>query len=243
MNAISDNDVIAYVDGVLDASARTAFERRMDEDPALAQRVAAHRWMTRQIVSAYGPPPGDEVDAALLARLGLAGENVVPIMRRSTKMGTGTKWGFIAFAAAAAMAASLVVGVGIGRRIDDQPRAWVRGAPDTQLVADGALAQSLSRQLSGEAGPVRIGMSFRAGQGVCRTFSTANGLSGLGCRRNARWEVPIVVGGGASTGKSDYRLAGGEVAPAVMAEVDRRIVGEPLSADAERTSKANDWQK
>lgn len=237
MTETSDIDVIAYVDGCLEDAARTAFEERMRDDPALAERVAVHRWMTQQIVSAFGPRPGDEVDPALLARLGLAGEKVVPLRRRQP----GGRKPLLAFLTSGAIAASLVAGLFIGRWTDNAPAPWLRSGPNNQVLADGTLAKDLSGNLAGQPGAVKIGMSFRTAQGLCRTFSTGSGLSGLGCRQGNNWVLPILVNGVGAPSGGEYRLAAGDVAPAVMAEVDKRIVGDPLSPAEEQQLKDKDW--
>ncbi|MCW1383797.1 hypothetical protein OLX02_13290 [Novosphingobium sp. KCTC 2891] len=238
MTDISDIDVIAYVDGCLNDQARPAFEARLRDDPALAERVEAHRWMTRQIVSAYGPPPGDAVDSGLIARLGLAGNTVVAF----TGQGGRPRRHVFAAVMSGVIAASLALGLFVGRWLERAPAPWLQGGPQAQVLADGALAESLSGNLTGQAGPVRIGMSFRTRQGLCRTFSTGTGLSGIGCRQGERWVVPVVVTGAASTSTGDYRLAAGDVAPAVMAEVDRRIIGDPFDASAEKASVEKGWK-
>lgn len=237
MTEATDVEVIAYVDGCLDGPALAAFEERLRREPALAEQVAAHRWLTGQIVSAFGPPPGDEIDPALIRRLGLASDNVVPFEPPVAR----TRRPLLAFLASGAIAASLLVGVSVGRWMDDGTAHWLRSGPDAKVLADGALAEGLSGNLAGQAGEVRIGMSFRTAQGVCRTFSTGSGLSGMGCRQGSEWVVPIVVTGTAAASGGDYRLAAGDVAPAVMAEVDRRIVGEPLGPAEEQALRQKGW--
>lgn len=237
MTETTDIEVIAYVDDCMDDTARAAFEERMRHDPALAERVEAHRWMTQQIVSAFGPPPGDEIDPALVARLGLAGANVVPFPAPSTR----NRRPLFAVLVSGAIAASMVVGVFIGRIAESGPAPWLRSGPQQQVLADGALAQGLSANLAGQGGAVRIGMTFRTAQGVCRTFSTGSGLSGLGCRQGGNWVVPIFVNGAKNEAQGDYRLAAGDVAPAVMSDVDSRILGEPLSPAEEAALMKHGW--
>lgn len=239
MSETSDFEVIAYVDGCLDDAARAAFEARLAADPQLAERVAAHRWMTRQIVSAFGPPPGEEIEPMLLAKLGLAEPNVVPIRSRAMRPSRP----LLALLASGALAASLVAGLFIGRWIDAAPAPLLRSGPAQQLLADGVLAEGLSGNLAGQAAQVRIGMSFRTAQGICRTFSTASGMSGLGCRHGGNWTVPIVTSAAPANGGGDYRLAAGEVAPAVMAEVDRRILGDPLGTAEEQRLRKAGWKE
>lgn len=239
MSDMSEEQVIAFVDGRLDGQALAAFEAKLGQDRALVERVAAHRWIARQIVAAYDDPPGDEVDEALVARLGLAGDNVVAM----PALHSAPRRSWRALAAAGALAASLAAGVFIGNMAGRPEASLLQVGGSGRLVAGGVLAESLSNRLSGQAGPVRIGVSFRTGQGVCRTFSTDNGLSGLGCREDDHWAVPMAVTGPAlHEGTAEYRLAGGDVAPSVMAEVDRRMVGEPLGPAEEKALKEQGWK-
>src|SRR3979490_948809 len=50
---ISDETLMAYADGELDAAARAAVESAMREDPQIEKRVAAHRTLRRKVQAAY----------------------------------------------------------------------------------------------------------------------------------------------------------------------------------------------
>jgi hypothetical protein len=240
LREIPDEDVIAFVDGRLEEPTRAAFEARLKDDPELAKEVAAHRWMARQIVAAFGEPPRYEVDEADLARLGLSATDVVEFPRRHRRATRGSVFAAIL---SGAIAASLVAGVFLGRIVGGSSAGILQADDSGRVVARGELAESLSDQLSGLPGTTRIGLTFRTAQTVCRTFSTPQGLSGLGCREAGQWIVPILTTGRSDMqGETEYRLAGGDVAPSVMAEVDRRMVGEPLSPAQERALIAKDWQ-
>lgn len=235
MTPTLDETAIAFVDGTLDDAEREAFEARLEGDARLARRVAGHQWIARQIVAAYGPPPSDERDAALIVRLGLIEDNVLafPARRRwydPPRLPVGV-W-------AGALAASLVLGLLIGNPPMD-PSSPV----NADMAASPALASALDTQLSGRDGVIRIGLTFRSRQGICRSFTMRDGASGLGCREDGRWVVPVIArprDGGVPDG--EYRLAGGDVAPAVMAEVDSRIVGEPLTVEQEITARGSGWR-
>lgn len=239
MTEVPEEDVIAFVDGHLNSAARAAFEARLKIEPNLAARVASHRWMTRQVVAAYGPPPDERVDDAMIARLGLADDNVTMLAdhRRRRKQQRMT-WAV----RISAIAASLVLGIFAGQRLP-APQGLLNTDDQGQIIAGRELADGLSNQLAGASGPVRIGISFRTDGGICRTFSTAHGVSGLGCRVGESWVVPMVATAGSpNKPTTEYQLAGGNVAPSVMAEVDHRIVGRPLSVAEERTLKADGWR-
>ncbi len=239
MSSESDEDVVAYVDGRLEGKARAEFEARLANDPALAARVAAHGWMSRQIVAAFGVAPGDEVDEAELARLGLATGNVVELARQPSR---AIRRPVLAAILGGAIAASLAAGVFLDRTLRETGAGMLQTDGTGQVIARGELAESLSSHLSGAPGAVRIGLSFRTAHTVCRTFSTAQGLSGLGCRSGHQWTVPIVSAAhGDTQAPAEYRLAGGDVAPSVMSEVDKRMVGEPLSPTDEKALMAKGW--
>lgn len=240
MSKTSDEEIVAYVDGQLDDAACAAFEARLAQEPELARQVAAHRWMARQISAAFGAPSEDRINEADLARLGLFAGDVVRLPAR--RLPSAHRSTFAAVLTGA-IAASLVVGVAIDRMLLKPDRQLLETTRASQLVAQGELADSLSNQLSGAPGAIRIGISFRTAHAVCRTFSTSNGLSGLGCRRGTQWVVPTLASEPTDPqNAAEYRLAGGEVAPSVMAEVDRRMVGDPISPAAEKTLMANHWQ-
>lgn len=239
MTRISDEEIVTYVDGQMDAAGRAAFAARLEVDPGLAQRVAAHDWIARQIVAAYGAPPATEVDDALIAQLGLHEENVVTIAsRRSARLAGFMQWA----TGIAAIAASIAVGFFVGRTTPPTETALFSQL-DGRIVASGNLDDALSSKLSGEAGPIGIKLTFRTAEGVCRSFRLSSGASGIGCRQGGRWTVPILVDTRPDQAVgADYRLAGGDIAPEVMAEVDQRIEGLPYAPGQERELRDRGWR-
>jgi len=235
-----EEEIVAYVDGRLDDAARAAFDAKIAQEPDLARKVEAHRWMAHQIVEAFGTPPREEASEADLARGGLSDDRVVAFPARRAPAARR-----LVFAAvlSGAIAASLVAGVFVDRTLFAPAAGMLQANGTGQVFAEGGLADGLSNRVSGTAGEVRIGLSFRTAHTVCRTFSTASGLSGLGCRDGQRWVVPMVVSGrtGAQE-QTEYRLAAGDVAPSVMTEVDKRMVGDPLSPAEEKALMASGWR-
>ena len=240
MTHISEECVIAYVDGQLDGEMLVDFRARLVTEPTLAERVAAHRWMARQIAAAYGPPPKAKHGDALIAHFGLDNDQVAPI---SDHQYIPVRRARLKFAAVTALVASLAF-VLVAGSVALMSNSAIVGVPQGPRVASGILAASLSDQLSGEPGRVRIGLSFRTDQGFCRTFRSDQGVSGIGCRNGERWVVPMASATNsqahAITG-ADYRLAGEDFPPSVMAEVDRRIRGDPLSLADELRLRQRHW--
>ncbi|MDB5499509.1 MAG: hypothetical protein JWP28_3540 [Phenylobacterium sp.] len=223
---IGDERLIAYVDGELAGEARAAFEAEMGADPALAAKVAQHRGLAARVAAAYAPVLDEPVPPQLVALASAAND-------RGPGRGALPQW--------AAMAACLALGVLAGRALwpEQGPLATHGG----ELVARGGLDKALTTQLASQAGPVRIGLTFKSGDGrYCRTFeSAADHLAGLACRRDGRWVAQVAT---ALTPQpaSDYRTAASATPPAVLAAVDAMRAGDTLDATAERTARDRGWK-
>lgn len=232
-----DEILMAYVDGELDPATRAAVEAAMASDPALARAVERQRALGARLRAAYDDVVQEPVPDRLAALL--AAPVAAPVVqldaRRPARRFTLPAW--------AAMAASLVAGVFVGMlvlRVPAAPFAELDGA----LVARGALATALDRQLAAEAasGAVRVGLSFRGRTGAyCRTFSLErdSALAGLACHEAGEWRLKVL---------SEAQVAAGELRaaaampPAVLRAVDAEIDGEPLDATAEAAARAAGWR-
>lgn len=218
---MKDRDLMiaAYVDGELDADARARFEADMAGDRGLADAVTAQRRLRDRLAAAYGPVLAEPVPLNLMMAAEAAND------RPSPRFGLW-RWG--------AVAASLVAGVLLGRMAPPSP---------DPLAVRGELAQALDRQLAADAGPIRVGFSFQANDGrYCRTFQSARDhLAGLACRDEARWQVRTVTTWAPAA--TDYRTAGAETPPEILAAVDALIAGEPLGPAAEHAARQRGWKK
>ena len=77
---ISDEQVMAYVDGELDAQTRNEVERAMESDPEVARRVARQRALRNKLRAAFNnvlnePVPDRLVSAARTAPVASAPEH------------------------------------------------------------------------------------------------------------------------------------------------------------------------
>ncbi|MBW8815993.1 MAG: hypothetical protein JF588_21460 [Caulobacterales bacterium] len=215
--------LMAYVDGELDAADRAAFEARMAAEPELAAQVAAHSALADQIGRTYAPALQEEVPLRLRLAAQAANDG-------------GTR----RLAPWIAAAASLVIGVLAGQAIQPPPLA-VGGAVPARL----ALAKALDRDLAADPGPVRIGLTFRDARGrYCRTFESAQDrLAGLACRDGARWRLETATAWAAAASQPDYRTAASETPPAVLAAVDAAMAGQALDAAQERAARDQGWRQ
>jgi hypothetical protein len=252
--SIAEETLIAYVDGELDPEARAAVEAAMRDDPGVSERVAKHRELRAKIQLAYAPELTEAVPERLLAAarkpIRTADPNIVDLTQARAALQPPPRaearkppWRF-----AASMAASLVIGVGVGlfawRHSDSIMIQNTGGA----LVASGALARGLSNQLAGDhssAGAVEIGVSFLAKSGdYCRTFTIVadSSSAGLACRHEKRWEIRVLAQPGTAGGSSEYRTASSSLSPAIISAVEQQISGEPLDRSAEIAALKRQWQ-
>jgi len=242
-----DETLMAFADGELDEARRAEIAAALEQDPALAQRVARHRALRAQVTEAFGPlldepAPDRLVNAARGARKPAAKTrrdgDVVQFPVRGSRARAlswrGREWG--------AMAASLVLGGFIGWKLlaPSEPMMVLSGS---SLVARGALAAALDQQLAStqlESDPVRIGLTFDTRDGhLCRSFELRSaGTAGLGCKVDGEWRIPV-------TSEAPARSGGVRQAesppPAVLQVIEARISGEPLDAAAEEKARDADW--
>lgn len=237
----SDDMLMAYADGELEAPLREQVEQAMRADPQVAAAVERHRALRADVFAAFAGVLDEPVPARLQA------SPPAPPVRVDALAAAGARplparWSWPQWTA---MAASLAVGVLAGAL---GWQGWHAGAAapfarqGDALVAQGPLATALSQQLAapGDAGGVRLGVSFRAQDGhYCRSF-TLGATAGLACRSGEAWRIPVLAEGEAQQGA--YRQAGSALPAAVLDAIDQRIAGPALDAQAERAARARGWQ-
>jgi negative regulator of sigma E activity len=249
----SDEVLMAYADGELDAGTREQVQDAINKDPEIARRVASHQALRDALRSGFDPVLGERVpDRLIAAARSRAPERaaapapveskVVPLFRNRAAVRPWPKW--------AALAASFVLGAlalqfGTGLR---KPASIAER--NGQLLASGALEQALSNQLAGSqtgAAPVQIGVSFLSRTGhYCRSFQLreATSMGGLACNEGGNWKLEVLARGEAGPANNpEYRLAGSTLPPAVIQAVNDNIVGDPLDAKSETSARDHQWRE
>lgn len=173
---------------------------------------------------------------ALLAEPAPPAEVVDLAARRAQRRGMAS------WAAWGGMAATLLLGTLIGMQLAPSNGALDGG----RLVASGAVAQALDRQLASapEAGAaVAVHLSFKARDGRwCRSFSTT-ATAGLACREaDGHWALQQLAALPAAPG-TGLRQAASSLPPSVLAAVDELIAGEALNAGQERAARDAGWRR
>lgn len=264
MTHFTDEQLMAFADGELDAATEAAISAAADADPLLAVRVAQHRAIRETVFAGFSAV----LDEPIPVRLQRVANDVTPALRLiapanpipektlpSYALRSRSDWG--------ARAAMLLVGLAVGgisaialHRSDNGAADTAVATQDGRLIAQQQLARALSQQVSDTVAAdttTRIGVTFRTADGSwCRSFTlqpaAADGLAGLACRGNraagaAQWVIPVLVQNEGDHGAPGaYRQAGSATPATILREIDRRIVGVPLDAAAERLAVQRQWR-
>lgn len=234
-----DEWISAYLDGVLDQADLAAFEQALESDPALAADLARLLDNDALLRGAFDGPMRDDVDAALLARMGLAEPAGEPAALPVAANDNPPFWRGWRLPAAGAIAACLALALTLGMPGGPAPMQF---GPALDATASGQLAAlDNGTQLT----PV---LSFAAADGrFCREFSltgAGSGGKGIACREGpGTWRVEALEPGATRLADSaGIGLAAGADSAALADAYDRLKAGDPLPMDRERDLIAHDWQ-
>jgi len=241
----SDEVLMAYADGELDAELRARVTQAIATDPELARRVAGHAAL-RDLLSARFNTVLDEavpehlIAAAKRSEAVQPSANVVPL-RRPRSPRTLPRW--------VALAASFVLGVVVWQLVARLHASGPIVERKGQLLAAGVLDQALSNQLARNQAarlPVQIGVSFLSKQGdYCRTFELRDRseLAGLACNDGAKWTLKALTQIESGPQKSSgYRQAASPLPASIVQAVNDSISGAPLDAHGEAAARAKKWR-
>ncbi|MEP7313950.1 MAG: hypothetical protein ABI859_15315 [Pseudomonadota bacterium] len=247
---MTDEELMAYVDGELDAAAAARAEATIAADATLAARMASQQELRARLQRAFNPVLEEPMPQRLSALLGTQTAAVTSLgaarERRDERVRSRWSWRELS-----AVAATLVLGVLLGPYVmrASQPLPFM--SDGGRVVAIGTLQMALMSQLSGATSPEpdgpTIGMTFRTAAGqACRTFAMNPGPAGLACRERGDWVVEVLArnprprNGSAPDG---YRQAGTPFPEAIRQAVEARIDGDPLNNAAETELAARNWRR
>jgi len=220
--------LMAYADGELGPIEAKRVERAIAANPALAAEVERHRALRVRIAGTFGPIAEEPVPDRLTAML----ESNVVELPRPAPSPIVTRW-----REAVVLAACLVLGLLIGIGL---PRGGPVSARGNGLYASGQLASALDQQAGGQAGAVRVAVSFRDKAGAyCRVFSAA-AADCIACRDANGWALRRTQPGTAAANVNIYAQAS-TTDPDLMAAAQDRMAGDPLDAAAENAARSAGW--
>ncbi len=241
---LSDETLMAYADGALDADTAAAVERAASEDETVAQRIALFRATGDVLATARAARPAEPVPETLMARVratldAARDTRVTPFARPAGRgAASGLPW------APMALAASLALAVGLSTGLTLRPDTAPDAARGLAALEAGGIAGALSRLEAGAAehvaaGEVSVISSFRMPDGaLCREFeldTERDATIAVACAEGAAWNLRFAAstGAGADSGQS-YAPAGAlEALDAWMVSVE---AGAPLPPEEERAA-------
>jgi hypothetical protein len=230
---IDDEMLIAFADGELNAVDRERVEEAFAADPTLRARLETQQRLRERLVAHYAPVEEEEVPERLRAML----DRKVVELAAARERRVRPLWQTFT-----ALAATLVLGLAIGRSVEWPGDAGPVEVQDGTLVAEGPLAQALDAQLASAQAPdaaTRIGFSFASADGrLCRTFDSV-ALAGLACRGDNGWQLMMTAAG--SGPRTAYRQAGSN--PLVLEAANALMAGEAFDAEAERQARDSGWRR
>lgn len=241
--------LMAFVDGELAPDEERRVAAEVARDPALNAYVERQKKLAEKLESAFAPvleaPIPERIEravqetpipsAGLLARL--------QHFWHERRMRTSQTW-----IPAAALAAGLALGLALDGSFGSTGTDM--RMKDGALVAQGALAQTLTAELASEQtdtrSAARIGVSFRSADGLfCRSFETQTGvrgaLAGLACLKDGDWQIAALTN--ATPHEAEFATAGGDMPAVIRSALGAMISGEPLDAAQERAARDQGWQK
>ena len=219
---VSDEMLMALADGEMEDADAMALRARIARDSALAARYAVFADTREALRDAFvqGPVPGRLV--AAVHAVSAAQDDAAPrvVEMRSRRL-IRAVWPM-------ALAASLVVGVGIGWGLRDAPPS----APGLQEVAE-ALAGVSTGETADVAGlgTARVLGTFETERGLCRLIVAEAGPTRLvACQTPEGWQVALSVSDGGGEG---YRAASGVGTEMIDRFLDALGAGAALDPVAE----------
>lgn len=255
---ISDETLMAYVDGELDAASRASVEAAMQQDPDIGKRIARQRALREKLQSAFAAILEEPVPDRLMRAA--RGQRAEAPAEKAARQATVVDLSLVREAAQqknsavrqrwlpAAIAASLLLGLGLGFLAWHGPDSLIRPGAGGGLVAGAGLADALSTQLSDDRSANHIaiaGLSFRDKSGdYCRTFALTGpaASSGLACHEGTQWRIKALAQATrAAPNSGNYRTAGSGDSPTIRAAVEDSIDGEPLDHAGEMAARQAGW--
>jgi hypothetical protein len=239
---ITDQLLMAYVDGELSPDLAALILSRLETEPELLQRLEKHKQLRSELSAAYGPAMREPLPPDLAALLAQEGVKVAASTARLAQDFTLRVFANV-WPMWVAVAAAAVIGVGLSEALhSSDPLALSRG----RIVAAGPLARSLEHNLAADASGsgARIVASFedRAGR-YCRVFEARGGHEdGVACKNDGHWQVVALANAVGSDPSSGHRQASLALAESVAAAVDEVQASNVLTPEQERQARAQQWR-
>jgi hypothetical protein len=240
---ITDQLLMAYVDGELSPDLAALILERLTNEPELLERLEEHQRLRGELSALYEPVIGEPLPASLtelIAREGVAGARTWTAPARGFDFDRlWNAWPMVASAAAAAL-----VGLGLSEVL--HARDPLARSPDGRIMASGSLARSLENDLApgatGSDAKILASFEDRSGQ-YCRVFQTGGGHEdGVACKNGGRWLIVALANATGSAPAQGYRQASSALAASIATAVDELQASNAMSPDQERRARTEQWR-
>ncbi len=229
-----DEQISAYLDGVMPAAEAARFEAAMAQDPILRDEVEVFRNADEMLRAAF-PADADNIDAAMIARLGLETRPALPKTAANDNPARFWKIGLAGGAIAASIAVALILTPSGGGSLerDSQFQLAMESAPSGKTLP-----------LSQEGRMVRPVLTFAAADGrFCREFAVDNQSSGIACRSKGKWTIEAEASASsADLDNGDVRTAAGADLAPLEQNYKRLQASDPFSMEKENTIISDGWE-
>ncbi len=272
MSEVSDEMLMAYVDGELAPAERERLAALIERDPELRRRVAVFAETARVLEQAFAPVVEQPVSERLLrAARGNGSSAAAQTRTKASGAGRRRTAGARPFrpGQAVALAACLVLGIALGRLVPfdlatepptGSPVPFATGSAAEALQtalesrpsgATERFATTASGDMSGRITPLA---SFRdRAERWCREFeavlpggSDSRAVFGVACRHDdGRWQTEVLITEApapAATDETGYGPASGSTDTAIESLIDRMMKNAPLTPGEETQRLETGWQ-
>jgi surface antigen len=245
----SDETLVAFADGELDAATNAAFKATLDRDPALAKRLAAFRATRNALKTALGPIERETVPDHLTRFVMTNGEahsrRPVQPVRRAHRFA-------LPMAAALAFIVAGVGGYWVGARSGSLPGSGTLAAaaaaePELQrMLAAAPDGMAGTWKEGGHSGEIVLRATYRTRAGICRSFSLSGAadagsvIGGVACIGPTGWRTQVIGLGRSSDGSIAPAGGAGQAADAFL---DRVEAEDPLNAAAVQDLILSGWRR
>ena len=263
MAYLTDEMLMAYADGELEAAARTQVEAILIRDAAARGRLAIFMTTGTALAGQFRKPMTEPVPQRLLDTVLGRGEHVAT-PERPPSLGAMVKRAIEACVSrwplALACSTVLVLGTGAGWYLHELAGRTATQSnmlavqQDGRILAQGALRQTLesapstARSTTGVGGKVEVRLTFRSRQQeFCRQYEVAvpggGRFSGIGCRgADGSWQVQLHAPVATRPGADRQIVVVGSDDPA-PALIDRLIEGDAFDAADEAAWIGRHWRR
>jgi AcrR family transcriptional regulator len=270
---LSDEVLMAYADGQLDANERARLEQLIAQDPEANARLEVFQATGRDLASVFdehmNSPLPEKLSRLALYAQPLPVNKLLPVKRSSLGLVAEAFRSFVRpahpFGLAAASAAMLIAGIGAGWLLHGG--AGESGSPmsdlvqvesDGRTVARGPLSMALNNSQSGRetilpfaAGMVlrvAVKLSFRNhAQDYCRLYEAglvgSENFGGIACNSNGQWDIKLQVQLAPAHPSAGRTAPAGTKGSALEAAVMSWIDGDALDQRDEDAMILKGWKK